>query len=50
MEKSHIAKTENSKCQKYHQAVLNHLKFQILTEIKNDLKKALQNHYSYQDE
>ena len=35
---------------KYHQAALNHLKFQILTEIKNDLKKALQHHYSYQDE
>ena len=38
-EKSHIAKIENYIDQKFDQAALKHLKFQILTEIKNDLNK-----------
>ena len=37
--KSHIAKIENYKDQKFDQVVLKHLKFQILTEIKNNLDK-----------
>ena len=35
--KPHIAKIENYIDQKFDQAALKHLKFQILTEIKNDL-------------
>ena len=38
-DKSHIAKIENYIDQKFDQAALKHLKFQILTEIKNDLNK-----------
>ena len=38
-DKSHIAKIENYIDQKFDQAALKHLKFQILTEIKNDLDK-----------
>ena len=37
--KSHIAKIENFIDQKFDQAALKHLKFQILTEVKNDLNK-----------
>ena len=36
-DKSHIAKIENYIDQKFDQATLKHLKFQILREIKNDL-------------
>ena len=36
-DKSHIAKLENYIDQKFDQATLKHLKFQILREIKNDL-------------
>ena len=39
-DKSHIAKIENYIDQKFDQAALKHLKFQILTEIKNDLNKS----------
>ena len=42
-DKSHIAKIENYIDQKFHQAALKHLKFQILTEIKNDLDKGITN-------
>ena len=38
-DKSHIAKIENYIDQKFDQAALKHLKFQILTEIKNGLNK-----------
>ena len=38
-DKSHIAKIENYIDQKFDQAALKYLKFQILTEIKNDLNK-----------
>ena len=38
-DKSHIAKIANYIDQKFDQAALKHLKFQILTEIKNDLDK-----------
>ena len=38
-DKSHIAKIENYIDQKFDQAALKHLKFQILTEVKNDLNK-----------
>ena len=38
-DKSHIAKIENYIDQKFDQAALKHLEFQILTEIKNDLNK-----------
>ena len=38
-DKSHIAKIENYIDQKFDQATLKHLKFQILREIKNDLDK-----------
>ena len=38
-DKSHIAKIENYIDQKFDQAALKHLKFQILTEIKNDFNK-----------
>ena len=38
-DKSHTAKIENYIDQKFDQAALKHLKFQILTEIKNDLSK-----------
>ena len=37
--KSHIAKIENFIDQKFDQAAVKHLKFQILTEVKNDLNK-----------
>ena len=36
-DKSHIAKIQNYIDQKFDQATLKHLKFQILREIKNDL-------------
>ena len=36
-DKSHIAKIENYIDQNFDQAALEHLKLQILTEIKNDL-------------
>ena len=38
-DKSHIAKIENYIDQKFDQAALKHLKFQILTEIKNGFNK-----------
>ena len=38
-DKSHIAKIENYIDQKFDQTALKHLKFQILSEIKNDLDK-----------
>ena len=38
-DKSHIAKIENYIDQNFDQAALKRLKFQILTEIKNDLNK-----------
>ena len=38
-DKSHIAKIENYIDQKFDQAALKHLEFQILTEIKDDLDK-----------
>ena len=41
--KSHITKIENCIDKKFNQAALKHLKFQILTEIKNDLDKSITN-------
>ena len=38
-DKSHIAKMENSIDQKFDQVALKHVKFQVLTELKNDLDK-----------
>ena len=38
-DKSHIAKIENYIDQKFDQAALKHLKFQVSTEIKHDLDK-----------
>ena len=38
-DKSHIAEIENYIDQKFDQAALKHMKFQILTEIQNDLDK-----------
>ena len=38
-DKSHIAKIENYIDQKFNQAALKYLTFQILTEIKNDIDK-----------
>ena len=38
-DESHIAKIENYIDQKFDQVALKHLKFQILTKIKNDLDK-----------
>ena len=38
-DKSHVAKIEDYVDQKFDQVTLKHLKFQVLTEIKNDLNK-----------